>query len=193
MYPGGAPTSRATVCRSWYSDMSSRTIARSSSNMNSASARASSVLPTPVGPRKTNEPIGRFGSCRPVRERRNAFATAAIASSWPTTRSCSRCSMWISFSVSPSSKRETGIPLRRPTGRKTVGDLQGIGELALDRLAHLGRLLRHRSELDLELRHAPVRLVQLDRRGVDLHPQARRGLVHEVDCLVGQEAVGDVA
>ena len=33
--------------------------------MNSASARASSVLPTPVGPRKTNEPIGRFGSCRP--------------------------------------------------------------------------------------------------------------------------------
>ena len=33
--------------------------------MNSASARASSVLPTPVGPRKTNEPIGRFGSWRP--------------------------------------------------------------------------------------------------------------------------------
>src|SRR5437764_1372740 len=30
--------------------MSSRTIARSSSNMNSASARASSVFPTPVGP-----------------------------------------------------------------------------------------------------------------------------------------------
>ena len=64
------------MCRSWYSDMSSRTIACSSSNMNSASARASSVLPTPVGPRKTNEPIGRFGSCRPVRARRSAFATA---------------------------------------------------------------------------------------------------------------------
>src|ERR671933_485919 len=62
---------RATVCRSWYSDMSSRTIARSSSNMNAASARASSVLPTPVGPRKTNEPIGRFGSCSPVRARRD--------------------------------------------------------------------------------------------------------------------------
>ena len=42
--------------------------------MNSASARASSVLPTPVGPRKTNEPIGRFGSWRPVRARRSAFA-----------------------------------------------------------------------------------------------------------------------
>ena len=53
-------------------------MARSSSNMNSASARASSVLPTPVGPRKTNEPIGRFGSWRPgarpperVRDRRD--------------------------------------------------------------------------------------------------------------------------
>ena len=33
--------------------------------MNSASARASSVLPTPVGPRKTNEPIGRFGILEP--------------------------------------------------------------------------------------------------------------------------------
>ena len=65
MYPGGAPTRRETVCRSWYSLMSSRTMARSSSNMNSASARASSVLPTPVGPRKTNEPIGRFGILQP--------------------------------------------------------------------------------------------------------------------------------
>ena len=42
-------------------DMSMRIIARSSSNRNSASARASSVLPTPVGPRNRNEPIGRFG------------------------------------------------------------------------------------------------------------------------------------
>ena len=41
-----------------YSLMSMRTIAVSSSNRNSASARASSVLPTPVGPRNRNEPIG---------------------------------------------------------------------------------------------------------------------------------------
>ena len=45
-----------------YSDMSMRTMWVSSSNRNSASARASSVLPTPVGPRKMNEPIGRLGS-----------------------------------------------------------------------------------------------------------------------------------
>ena len=36
-------------------------MASSLSNMNSASALASSVLPTPVGPRKMNEPIGRRG------------------------------------------------------------------------------------------------------------------------------------
>ena len=41
--------------------MSMRTIARSSSNRNSASAFASSVLPTPVGPRNRNEPVGPVG------------------------------------------------------------------------------------------------------------------------------------
>ena len=44
--------------------------------------------------------------------------------------------------------------------------------------------------LDLELAHAALRLVELERRRVDLHPQARGGLVDEVDRLVGQEAVG---
>ena len=43
-----------------YSLMSIRVIARSSSNRNSARARASSVLPTPVGPRNRNEPSGRL-------------------------------------------------------------------------------------------------------------------------------------
>ena len=52
---------RDTVCFSWYSDMSMRTIACSSSNRNSASARASSVLPTPVGPEEdeaAERPVG---------------------------------------------------------------------------------------------------------------------------------------
>ena len=40
----------------------------------------SSVLPTPVGPRKMNEPIGRFGSCSPARARRTALETAWTAS-----------------------------------------------------------------------------------------------------------------
>ncbi len=53
---------------------------------NSARARASSVLPTPVGPRKMKEPMGRLGSLRPERARTTASATADTASSWPTTR-----------------------------------------------------------------------------------------------------------
>ena len=51
--------------------------------MNSASALASSVFPTPVGPRKMNEPIGRFGSFSPARARRIASDTASIASVLP--------------------------------------------------------------------------------------------------------------
>ncbi len=102
-----------------YSLMSIRIIASCESNMNSASARASSVLPTPVGPRNRNVPIGRLGSCSPARERRSAVATASTASSWPTTRSCRRSSMWISFSTSPSSRRETGMPVQRATTSAT--------------------------------------------------------------------------
>ena len=67
---------RLTECFSMYSLMSMRMMACSSSNMNSASALASSVLPTPVGPRNRNEPIGRFGSCSPARARRTASDTA---------------------------------------------------------------------------------------------------------------------
>ena len=59
--------------------MSTRTIARSSSNRKSASDLASSVLPTPVGPRKRNEPVGRLGSEMPARERRTASDTALTA------------------------------------------------------------------------------------------------------------------
>src|SRR3989442_10827435 len=57
-----------------YSDMSTRIRAFSSPKRYSASARASSVLPTPVGPRNTKEPTGRLASLRPARERRMARA-----------------------------------------------------------------------------------------------------------------------
>jgi len=52
---------------------------------NSASDWASSVLPTPEGPRKMNDPPGRRGSLRGERERRMALATLVTASSCPTT------------------------------------------------------------------------------------------------------------
>ena len=100
-----------------YSLMSMRTIACSSSNRNSASALAVSVFPTPVGPRKMKLPIGRFGSLSPARERRIAFATTTSASSCPTTRSRSRCSICVSFCTSPSSIFDTGIPVHFDTIR----------------------------------------------------------------------------
>ena len=107
--------SRATACFSMYSLMSRRIIAASSSNRNSASARAVSVFPTPVGPRKMNEPMGRFGSWRPERARRTAAETACTASSCPTTRSASRSSIARSFSTSPSMSFETGMPVHFET------------------------------------------------------------------------------
>ena len=97
------------------SDMSMRTIASSVSNRKFASALVSSVLPTPVGPRNRKEPFGRFGSDRPARERRMASDTTRTASSWPTTRCWSDSSMRSSFSRSPSSIFETGIPVHLET------------------------------------------------------------------------------
>ena len=83
--------------------------------------------------------------------------------------------------------------LARPARGELVAALLRLGELALDRLAALLRLLAHRGELDLELAHAALGLVELERRRVDLHPQARTRLVDEVDRLVRELAVRDVA
>ena len=76
---------RETVWRSWYSLMSKR--------MNSmpivfASCLASSVLPTPVGPVKRNDPMGFSGERRPARASLMALASWATASSWPNTTPC---------------------------------------------------------------------------------------------------------
>ena len=72
-----------------------------------------------------------------------------------------------------------------------------LEDLFLDqRQALAGRfvlLLLHRFALDLELDQPPLELVHLLRLGVDLHLDACRGLVDQVDGLVGQEPVGDVA
>src|ERR1044071_6617259 len=73
--------------------MSSWISASSSPKRNSASVLDSSVLPTPEGPAKMNEPPGRFGSFRPARVRRIARESALTASSWPMTRLCSYASL----------------------------------------------------------------------------------------------------
>src|SRR6267378_2086776 len=91
-----------TECFSMNSDMSKRTSDFSEPNKNSASRRATSVLPTPVGPRKKKQPTGRRGDFSPARLRRIARASAVMALSWLITRLCSSGSMRSSFCCSSS-------------------------------------------------------------------------------------------
>ena len=54
-------------------------------------------------------------------------------------------------------------------------------------------LLHKRLLLDLHLRELTRGGIDLDRHGVKLHAQAACGLVYQVDCLVGQKAIGNIA
>jgi hypothetical protein len=54
-------------------------------------------------------------------------------------------------------------------------------------------LLLQRLALDFELHDAPPRLVQFRRHGVDLRAQPRARFVHQIDRLIRQEPVRDVA
>ena len=85
------------------------------------------------------------------------------------------------------------LPLRRHLGRflRQVGQL--AGQLFQPVLRCRILFLLQRLGLDLALQDLPVQGVKLFGLGIHLHPQPRRGFVHQVDCLVGQEAVGDVA
>ena len=71
------------------------------------------------------------------------------------------------------------------------------GELAFEPLQPVLRariaLLLQRLLLDLQPHDLAVDRVELLGLGIDLHPQPRRRLVDQVDRLVRQEAVGDVA
>ncbi len=89
-------------------------------------------------------------------------------------------------------------------GLLRLPDLVQVGELALQALdlglqgvealpGGLVGLLLDGLALDLELDHAPFQAVHDLGLGIDLHADARGGLVDQVDGLVGQLAVGDVA
>ena len=85
------------------------------------------------------------------------------------------------------------LPMRGHTFRL----LAQVGQLLLQAVQPLLRgvvaLLLKRDAFDLELLDAPGHLVDLDRHRVDLDPQARRGLVDQVDRLVWEEPSRDVA
>lgn len=114
-YPGGAPMRRATECCSMYSDISRRTSWFSLSNSCSAKALANSVLPTPVGPRKRNDPVGCCCRPKPALDLNTASATACTASFWPTTRWCNRSARPRSRAFSFWPSLVTGIPVQRLT------------------------------------------------------------------------------
>ena len=54
-------------------------------------------------------------------------------------------------------------------------------------------LLSQRGQLDFELRNLALDFIDLLRQRVDRDPQPRGSLVDQVDRLVGQEPVGDIA
>ena len=94
-----------------YSLMSSWISESSSPNKKSASVLDSSVLPTPEGPAKMNEPPGRFGSFSPARVRRMAWDSDLTATSWPITRLWSSSSIRSSRCDSSSVSLTTGMPV----------------------------------------------------------------------------------
>ena len=110
--------------------------------------------------------------------------------------------------VSSSSRAFSSISLTlcEPCSRGLLGapDLLEVGVLALELLdrrldpaealtRRLVALLRERLALDLELDESSPAPVHLLGHGVDLHANAARRLVHEVDGLVGELASGNVA
>ena len=93
--------SRDTLNFSIYSLISMRINDSSLSKRYLASTLANSVLPTPVGPRNTKEPIGLDGSFNPALVLWMALVSFTIASSCPITLPLSSSfilrSLWPSF------------------------------------------------------------------------------------------------
>ena len=85
------------------------------------------------------------------------------------------------------------LPVRHQPGLFFLEVGQLLFELAEPLLRRLVLFLAQRLALDLELHDPALHFVELRRHRVDLGPQLRRRLVDQVDRLVGQEPVGDVA
>ena len=89
------------------------------------------------------------------------------------------------------------VTLCLPFGGHGVGLLQQVGQFffQLFQTVFAGGivLFLQRLGLDLQLQDLAIQLVEFFGLAIHLHPQAAGGFVHQVDGLVGQEAVGDVA
>ena len=98
-----------------YSLMSMRTIAFSAPKYVCATALASSVFPTPVGPLKMMLATGLDASAKPALARRMACEIDRTASTWPMTRLPSSCSKFIKLSDSSALSCCTGTPVHCAT------------------------------------------------------------------------------
>ena len=108
----------------------------------------------------------------------------------PRKRSASSCSF--SSATLPIAPRSVCQRARRP-----LGLLLHLGQLALDDLQPLLRgrirLALQRLPLDLKRRRPPLQIVDLHRHAANLDRQRRRRLIHQIDRLVRQKPVGDIA
>ena len=198
-----------------YSLMSTRISADASANRNFASERASSVFPTPVGPLKMNEPIGRFGILEP----------SAAAPDRPADRLDGLVlpdHVLVQLVLHP--QQAAGLRLLQPrhgNSRPPADDERDL-LLAEDRAVRLAPLLplllllpdlaldlpllvtERGGLLEVLVAHGgflvAVHLLQLRlerghlrRRRLRGEPRPRTRFVDHVDRLVGQEPVGDVA
>ena len=83
----------------------------------------SSVLPTPVGQRNRNTPLGLSGSDMPALDLLIALLTAVTALSCPTTDSDSFFSKLSNFSFSDNIIDETGMPVHFDTTFATISSV----------------------------------------------------------------------
>ena len=142
-------------------------------NKNAASALASSVFPTPVGPRNMKLAMGPLGSLRSALLRWIAVATAATASFWPIMRLCSSAPSCSSLSRSELMSLAMGMPVHcRGEGEAGQASNENVRQ-GMNGQTDSGQ--RHRSP-DLEAKQSMVDLPR--RRG-----GAEGGLVgHRFHC-----------
>jgi len=93
--------------------------------------------------------------------------------------------------------RGDGVFFHLPASLAGVSLFTQFGELLIELHQAFARmfvgLLEQCLPFDFELHDAPLDLVDLDRQRIQLHAQRRRRFIDQVDRLIGQEAVGDVA
>ncbi len=187
----------------------------SSPNRNSARVRAVSVLPTPDGPRKMNEPLGRLGSLSPARVRRMARRhrlDGLVLADDPLVQLVLHAEQLLGLLLGELVDGDAG-PDGQDLGDGLLVDLvEEIDAGRLD-LGLLGLLLAEQLLLLVAERAGLLEALGLDglllladdlgdlvldllvvrRRLHALDAQAGAGLVDQVDGLVGQVPVGDVA